>query len=73
MFHKFFWYAERIIFIMCPNYYLLLSLLAGRPEHTVSRKYDPRSDDSRDRRAGYEENWPSQKHTHGYEAQPGDP
>lgn len=53
-------------------YYCFLSLLAGRTEHTVSRKHDPWSDDSWDRRAGYEEDWPGQEHTYGYEAQSGD-
>lgn len=44
---------------------------AGRSEHSLSRKYDPRIDDTWDGWPGHEKNWPGEEHTDGHEAQSG--
>lgn len=44
---------------------------AGRSEHSLSRKHDPRIDDTRDRWPGHEKNWPGEEHADGHEAQSG--
>lgn len=41
-------------------------------EYPLSRRNDTRPDDSWDGRVGYEEDWPSQEHLDGYEAEPGE-
>lgn len=43
-----------LIIFFCP---IFSFSLAGRSEYSLSRKYDPRTDDSRNRRTGHEENW----------------
>lgn len=40
-------------------------------EYSIPRRNDARLDDTRDRRIGYEEDWPSQEHLDGHEAEPG--
>lgn len=40
-------------------------------EYSIPRRDDTRLNDTWDRRIGYEEDWPSQKHPDGHEAKPG--